>query len=344
MKINLATACSKLLFVFIALLLSFSSLASIAQLEQQAQLNNAEAQYRLGLAFETGEGVRRDLSLAAYWYQQASENGHRAATYNYAQALEYGRGIKSNHAKAVLLYTKLAVEGDPSTYGKIARLYRDFKIDIANEDQAVLWYDLARTQSAEFDAEYALALKKQFDAHQLKQIEALKQQEQSVTSAPTPAKTPSSLPVRTATNWSLHGIYLALLLCSILTALFLFKRFSSANRLADSSMKEMKIRLAQQQDQITKFKIQLKSAASFQKKAASTTSKPTPTVLNDAYLRFGFTAGQINNLTPKQVKARYKQLCRVYHPDAQGSDEEMRQLNLAFKSIIEHLKATQKIH
>ncbi len=103
------------------MLLSFSSLASIAQLEQQAQLNNAEAQYRLGLAYETGEGVRRDLSLAAHWYQQASENGHRAATYNYAQALEYGRGIKSNPAKAVLLYTKLAAEGDPSTYGKIAR-------------------------------------------------------------------------------------------------------------------------------------------------------------------------------------------------------------------------------
>ncbi len=58
-------------------------------------------------------------------------------------------------------------------------------------------------------------------------------------------------------------------------------------------MKEMKIRLAQQQDQITKLKIQLKSAASFQKKAASTTSKPTPTVLNDATSDLALLQGKL---------------------------------------------------
>ncbi|WP_162674617.1 hypothetical protein [Vibrio variabilis] len=30
--------------------------SSIAQLEQQATLNNADAQYQLGLAYETGKG------------------------------------------------------------------------------------------------------------------------------------------------------------------------------------------------------------------------------------------------------------------------------------------------
>ncbi|MCY9874166.1 J domain-containing protein [Vibrio barjaei] len=344
MRINLAKTCSKLLFAFIVLLLSFSSLASIAQLEQQAQLNNAEAQYRLGLAYETGEGVRRDLSLAAHWYQQASENGHHAATYNYAQALEYGRGIKSNPAKAVLLYTKLAAEGDSSTYGKIARLYRDFNIDIANEDQAVLWYDLARTQSTEFDAEYALALKKQFDAHQLKQIAALKRQEQSVIDTQKSLTTSNSVSANSNINWSLHLIYISMLLSACFAALIFFKRFNTASQHRHSSIQEMKTRLSQQQDLITKLKLQLKNAANLQKRASSTASSSTTSALNDAYLRFGFTQGQINNLTPKQVKARYKQLCRIYHPDAQGSDDEMRQLNLAFKAIVEHLKATQKIH
>jgi len=31
---------------------------------------------------------------------------------------------------------------------------------------------------------------------------------------------------------------------------------------------------------------------------------------------------------------RYKQLCKIYHPDLKGSDEEMKRLNSALKIIL----------
>lgn len=44
----------------------------------------------------------------------------------------------------------------------------------------------------------------------------------------------------------------------------------------------------------------------------------------------------------KEIKLRYKKLCRVYHPDANGSDEEMKRLNGAVKVISSYLKQTQR--
>ena len=41
----------------------------------------AEAQYRMGLYFQNGEGGQKDVIQAAYWYQKANLQGHvRAKT------------------------------------------------------------------------------------------------------------------------------------------------------------------------------------------------------------------------------------------------------------------------
>ncbi len=43
----------------------------------------------------------------------------------------------------------------------------------------------------------------------------------------------------------------------------------------------------------------------------------------------------------KEIKLRYKKLSRIYHPDANGSDEEMKRLNSAIKVISTYLKQRQ---
>ncbi|MEF1291946.1 DnaJ domain-containing protein, partial [Vibrio sp. M260118] len=50
---------------------------------------------------------------------------------------------------------------------------------------------------------------------------------------------------------------------------------------------------------------------------------------------FGFNPSKIPD--EKQIKARYKQLCKVYHPDLKGSEEEMKRLNQALKVILAHV-------
>lgn len=46
---------------------------------QAASAGNAEAQYSLGVMFQTGKGVVRDDKESMYWMQQAAKNGHDAA-------------------------------------------------------------------------------------------------------------------------------------------------------------------------------------------------------------------------------------------------------------------------
>ena len=46
---------------------------SITQLQEKAEAGDAEAQYQLGKAYETGDGVTKYLSTARYWYEKALE-------------------------------------------------------------------------------------------------------------------------------------------------------------------------------------------------------------------------------------------------------------------------------
>ncbi|MCL9774858.1 J domain-containing protein [Vibrio methylphosphonaticus] len=333
--------------ITLCVVLNHSALASsIASLEQQALLDNADAQYQLGLAYETGQGVKQDLANASHWYQQASNNGHLNATYNYAQALEYGRGITQNTSRAALLYTKLAVLGDKSTYGKLAKLYSDNKVNIPAADQAVLWYSLAVEQSSAFEAEFELALQQQFNERQRRQIDALQQQEGAT---PQPAVSGNNqsynnsvrLNNRVAMSWTTHFMYWALLLL-ILTVvgyyLTQFKRALANERRGDQRLQEA---LQAQQRTITALQHKLKISQTAPHSAPVT---PPSNAIEEAYLRFGFSPNQRKLLTPTLLKSRYKQLSRIFHPDIQGSEDEMKQLNIAFKTLMAHVKKSQKIH
>ncbi|PMH31578.1 hypothetical protein BCU70_06710 [Vibrio sp. 10N.286.49.C2] len=332
---------------------------SIPSLEKQAQLNNADAQYQLGLAFETGQGVQKDLTKASYWYQLASNNGHLGATYNYAQALEYGRGVKRNPSRAVLLYTKLAIQGDQSTYGKLAELYSNADVDIPATDQAVLWYSFAAGQSSSFEPAYEQALQRQFNQRQMRQIEALKEQESTVLSTPnlsTHSPNQTHQPETVGSSWATHLIYLLLL--SLILAVFIYQAkrkptsisqspFSgshSNDNLNHSNASNARLNdlITTQQRTIAQLQHKLKLAHQSADKAASSIHQSN--TLESAYLRFGFSTSQQQNLTPNQLKSRYKQLSRIFHPDIHGSDEEMKQLNTALKTIMTHLKNSQKIH
>ncbi|MGF1748029.1 hypothetical protein [Vibrio cionasavignyae] len=342
------------------IVLHTAALASpIASLEQQALLDDANAQYQLGLAYETGQGVKQDLAKASYWYQQASNNGHLNATYNYAQALEYGRGITQNASRAALLYTKLAVLGDKSTYGKLAKLYSDNNVNIPATDQAVLWYSLAAEQSSAFESEFEHALQQQFNERQRRQIDALQQQEGIAApqaSLAQPAASASNQPNVSSEkhnnsnvihnnsgtlSWSTHFVYwvvLLLILISVGYYLVQFKRSQSNERRGDPRLQEV---LQAQQRTIATLQHKLKIAQTTQKSAPTT---PPPSAFEEAYLRFGFAPKQQKLLTPTLLKSRYKQLSRIFHPDIQGSEDEMKQLNIAFKTLMLHVKQSQKIH
>ncbi|MBC8235380.1 DnaJ domain-containing protein [bacterium] len=39
-----------------------------------------------------------------------------------------------------------------------------------------------------------------------------------------------------------------------------------------------------------------------------------------------------------ELKSRYRELARIYHPDKGGSSEEMQQLNTAYRIAVRYMK------
>ena len=56
---------------------------------QAAEQGVAQAQYNLGVEYETGRGVHQDLALAQEWYGKACQNGDQDGCDNY-QRLKAG--------------------------------------------------------------------------------------------------------------------------------------------------------------------------------------------------------------------------------------------------------------
>src|SRR5437667_11032459 len=57
-----------------------------------AERGDAEAQYRLGVAYDEGRGIAKDDVEAARWYRRAAEQGHGSAQGNLGVMYRRGRG------------------------------------------------------------------------------------------------------------------------------------------------------------------------------------------------------------------------------------------------------------
>lgn len=78
-----------------------------------AEKGEAKAQYRLGVLYDKGQGVKQSRTKAAHWYALAAKQGYIPAQYNLAVLYYSGQGVKQD---LVLAYAWLQVT--------IARGYR----------------------------------------------------------------------------------------------------------------------------------------------------------------------------------------------------------------------------
>jgi TPR repeat protein len=73
-----------------------------------AEQGYAPAQLAVGKMLEAGKGAKRDYAKALDWYTAASESKNAEATYLVGRMFERGRGVKRDKAKAKEWYTKAA--------------------------------------------------------------------------------------------------------------------------------------------------------------------------------------------------------------------------------------------
>ena len=66
---------------------------ALSVLIEQAERGSPEAQYRLGMCFKEGKGVRRCSRKALFWLRQAAGNGCEKAVPEYEELEKWWRGF-----------------------------------------------------------------------------------------------------------------------------------------------------------------------------------------------------------------------------------------------------------
>jgi hypothetical protein len=62
------------------------------------------------MAYDTGRGIRKDLSQAAHWCAKAAEQGHAAAQNCIGSMYQFGDGVPQDEAAAASWYWKAAAQ------------------------------------------------------------------------------------------------------------------------------------------------------------------------------------------------------------------------------------------
>lgn len=99
------------------------------RIEKLFEQNNADAQYKLGIRYYTGDGVEKNHSEAIKWCKKAAEQGNAEAQYNLGVCYEKGEGVDKNFAEAAKWYRKVAEQGDANAQRNLGLYYIQEKRD-----------------------------------------------------------------------------------------------------------------------------------------------------------------------------------------------------------------------
>jgi len=65
--------------VFAAASLLWSDITYSKELRDKAENGDMQAQFDLALCYQTGEGIKKDMKKAKFWYMKAAGQGHQEA-------------------------------------------------------------------------------------------------------------------------------------------------------------------------------------------------------------------------------------------------------------------------
>lgn len=93
------------------------------QLEEKASQGDMEAQFRCGVMYSKGIGIKIDNNKALMWYEKAAEQGMVKAQFICGYMYETGQEITQNKEKALSWYGKAAAQGHIDALLNSALLY-----------------------------------------------------------------------------------------------------------------------------------------------------------------------------------------------------------------------------
>ena len=74
--------------------------AALKEFRLAAEQGDAQAQFKLGVMYDEGQGVAQDFREAVPWFRQAAEQGHALAQNNLGVVYGKGQGVKQDYVIA----------------------------------------------------------------------------------------------------------------------------------------------------------------------------------------------------------------------------------------------------
>jgi TPR repeat protein len=111
--------------------------------EKAAEQGNADAEWWLAGAYGAGEGVTQDDRSALYWFKKAAEDGQPQAQWVLGSNYRDGRNVERDQQKAFDLFLRAAKQGEVDSQFSVAQMYEDGDVVPQDYVQAAKWYEKA---------------------------------------------------------------------------------------------------------------------------------------------------------------------------------------------------------
>ena len=111
-----------------------------------AEQGDADAQFHLGVMYESGQGALRNDAEAIKWYRKAAEQGDAVAQFNLGIMYTKGEGVSQNATEAALWYHLAADHGLAGAQFNLGMMYVEGQGVSQDYVQAHMWLNLAASQ------------------------------------------------------------------------------------------------------------------------------------------------------------------------------------------------------
>lgn len=105
-----------------------------------------QAQATLGMAYQFGLSVPKDINTAIEWYSMSANQGNADAQAQLGGVYLAGEDVPKDNAEAAKWYNKAAVQGDATSQLILAIMYKEGKGVPVNSKMAVEWFRKAAEQ------------------------------------------------------------------------------------------------------------------------------------------------------------------------------------------------------
>lgn len=119
------------------------SAVEISDLQKRADSGDAAAQFALGKAYQSGNGVPQRPDQAAIWYRKAAEQGNAKAQDNLGVLYWLGDGVEKDKTEAVRWYRKAARQGSSNAMFNLGAAYYNGEGISVNDTLAYAWFLLS---------------------------------------------------------------------------------------------------------------------------------------------------------------------------------------------------------